>query len=289
MNKPIVCFAPAKINLALHIVGQKQDGYHLLESLVCFANFGDTISYMPKKEQRNFTLKIDGPFADTLTVDDNLVLKAAHLFADQNKGALGGEITLTKNLPIASGLGGGSADAAATLNAMAQFAGNINTEQLLEIAVELGADVPMCLHTQPLIARGIGEKISFIETFPELHMLLVNPNIAVSTPKIFKYLTNKKNTPLATLPKNNEWFDWINTQRNDLEPPAVKAEPVIGDVLLAIEKSGAQISRMSGSGATCFGIYSSHEACQQAQNQISKRYPKWWCVASKTNSSLIRK
>lgn len=303
MMHNIVYQAPAKINLALHVVGQSNTppntGYHLLESVVCFGDIGDAISFLPItniESGQDFSLKICGPFSKELNSsllnnEDNLILKAADFTASyfsnkHNTPKIGGEITLIKNLPISSGIGGGSADAAATIRAIAKFLNFELSKEFIKSTASLGADVPMCLYSSPLIARGIGDEIKTLNTLPAFHLLLVNPNVAVSTPAIFMRLSSKNNMPLLELPQGPNWMDWLSSQRNDLQIPAIQCEPIIGDVLGAIHNCGAQLVRMSGSGATCFGIFKNAQECETARLKIATDQPNWWCVATKTNPTV---
>ncbi len=276
--------APAKINLALHVVGQRPDGHHLLESIVTFADVGDRIGISPAFEDR-FT--VSGPFSDDVPIsDDNLVLRARDLLrAHQVERALPASpvhIHLEKNLPVASGIGGGSADAAATLHGLMRLwnAGPTPDERQA-IALKLGADVPMCLEGRPLIARGIGENLDGIETIPAFPMLLVNPRMAVSTPVIFRTLVNKSNPPLPSIADAATAADWIaamRTMRNDLEPPARSIEPTIAAVSDALSDTGASLVRMSGSGATCFAIYANDAERDAAADLLSQRHLNWYVL-----------
>ena len=284
--------APAKINLALHVVGQRADGHHLLESLVTFADRGDRIGLAPSSEDR-FTLS--GPFAAELSVtgDDqsgNLVLRARDLL--RQALALEGvdttpvHIHLEKNLPIASGIGGGSADAAATLQGLLDlWRARIDHPLLSTLALKLGADVPMCLDGRPLVARGIGEEITPAPELPAFPIVLVNPLVAVSTPVIFRTLKNKTNPPLA-VPAGPlsaaAWLAAMATMRNDLEPPACLSQPVIANVSGALARAGAGLVRMSGSGATCFGLFDSDERAQHAAHTLSAAHPEWYVLAART-------
>lgn len=291
--------APAKINLALHVIGQRPDGYHLLESVVCFCEYGDKINFKPIANKSEFSLSVCGPYAGELKNNlfhdkDNIVLRAVNFVATyilehSNVPTIGGEITLTKNLPISSGMGGGSADAAATIRAIAKFLDFELSHEFIASTVTLGADVPMCLHSAPLVARGIGEKIETLDALPSFHLLLVNPNIEVSTPDVFSKIETKNNTTLLPSPVKecdyDGWIEWLSKQRNDLEAPAIKCEPAISDVLYAIQNEGAKLSRMSGSGATCIGIFDTSQACETARLDIAKKHPDWWCVATNTASS----
>jgi 4-diphosphocytidyl-2-C-methyl-D-erythritol kinase len=286
--------APAKINLALHVVGQRADGYHLLESLVTFADAGDRIGFSISGEDR-FTLsgRFSGALPPTGDPAGNLVLKArdllrAHL-GEKGIQAAPVHLHLEKNLPVASGIGGGSADAAATLLGLLELWGvSTRLEILQAIALKLGADVPMCLRGEPLVARGIGDDIERVADFPSFPMLIVNPLKAVSTPVIFRLLKNKTQPPLAMphdRPSRDGWIDILKTLRNDLEPPARTLEPQIGAVSNALGLTGARLVRMSGSGASCFGLYASLEARDEAAAVLSRQNPGWYVLDCNSVSS----
>ena len=268
-------FAPAKINLTLHVTGQRDDGYHLLDSLVVFAaDVGDRVRVMPADA---VSLEVTGPIAEGVPVDEtNLVVKAANLFE------LPVAITLEKHLPMAAGLGGGSSDAAATLFAMADLTGNTH---LPEGAAELGADVRVCLARQAARMRGIGDEVQPVEGLPELFAVLANPGVEVSTPEVFAALENKHNLAMPKrIPRwRGAWsaLDWIAKQRNDLEDPARKIAPVIGDVLDALRAlDGARFARMSGSGATCFALFEERAEADMAAEALSEAHPGWWVTAA---------
>jgi 4-diphosphocytidyl-2-C-methyl-D-erythritol kinase len=281
--------APAKINLALHVVSQRADGYHLLESLVTFADAGDRIGFSISEEDR-FSLSgrfsVDLPLAGEAATG-NLVLKARDLLRGHlsEKGIETGPVHLhlEKNLPVASGIGGGSADAAATLLGLLDlWKVSIDRQSLLQIALNLGADVPMCLEGQPLIARGIGEDIELVTDFPSFPMLIINPLKAVSTPVIFRLLKDKTKPPLTMPPDRQSrdgWIDVLKALRNDLEPPARELEPEITAVSDALGLTSASLVRMSGSGASCFGLYASTEARDEAAAVLSRQHPNWYVLA----------
>ncbi|OBZ92829.1 4-diphosphocytidyl-2C-methyl-D-erythritol kinase [Pararhizobium polonicum] len=276
--------APAKINLALHVVGQRADGYHLLESLVTFADAGDRIGFSVSAEDC-FTLS--GRFSTDLQEADaagNLVLKARDLLraylAERGIQAGPVHLHLEKNLPVASGIGGGSADAAATLLGLLELWGvPVDHSGLEEIALKLGADVPMCLEGRPLIARGIGEDIEPLSEFPSFPMLIVNPRKAVSTPVIFRMLTSKTNPPLVMPPGRRDWIETLKGLRNDLEPPALGLEPEIAAVSRALAETGASFVRMSGSGASCFALFANTDARDAAADILSTRNPSWYVLS----------
>jgi len=278
--------APAKINLALHVTGQRADGYHLLETLVTFTEAGDTIGI---RDADADSFSISGPFGDLLRAGDggdNLVTRARDLLRDAlastGQPAPPVAIHLEKNLPVASGIGGGSADAAATLRGLLRhWRAGIAPDTLASMALTLGADVPMCLESRSLIARGIGEDIEPVTDLPELSMVLANPLKAVSTPEIFRRLQNKTNPPLpasATI----GWMDFLAQSRNDLQPPAQALLSEIGEIIGLLSQEGAALVRMSGSGATCFGIFHSLEAARKAETSLRKKRPGWYFQATRT-------
>jgi 4-diphosphocytidyl-2-C-methyl-D-erythritol kinase len=281
--------APAKINLALHVTGQRADGYHLLEMLVTFTEVGDVIHIEDAPEDR---FSISGPFSLTLKqsdAGDNLVLRARdYLRQASGIGFRPVAIHLDKNLPISSGIGGGSADAAATLRGLCRH-WNIALApgELADIALKLGADVPMCLASQPLMARGIGEDIETIADMPVLNLVLVNPLKAVSTPQIFKRLKSKSNPPLGQR-GDEPWMVFIGKSRNDLEPPAREVLTEIGEASDLLAGAGAELVRMSGSGATCFGIFATTEHAQSAAIRLRQQRPGWYVEATKTIDGLPR-
>ena len=269
-------FAPAKVNLTLHVTGQRPDGYHLLDSLVVFCGIGDRVTVQPAPR---LGLSISGPFAHLLPAHtDNLVLRAARLFANGKGAAIG----LDKHLPLASGVGGGSADAAATMRALARLWDVPLPDAAAVLA--LGADLLVCLQECPARMQGIGDRLSATPTLPECSIVLVNPGVAVPTPAVFKALQNKNNQPMPDiLPVWQDAADlcnWLMTQRNDMEPAARQIAPVIDQVLLAIAgQKDALIARMSGSGATCFGVFATRQAADAAARAIAKEQPQWWVAA----------
>lgn len=259
--------APAKLNLALHVTGRRGDGYHLLDSLVVFARAGDQVRLAPGP----LSLRIEGPFAGGLAADDdNLCLRAARLVGGQ------AAITLTKNLPVASGIGGGSADAAAVLRAFARRGHPLPADPQL-----LGADVPVCLASVPARMSGIGERVAPLPAMPPLPLVLVNPGVAIPTPQVFAALASRDNPPLPPLPAFADagaLVGWLARTRNDLQPPAMALAPVIGQVLAALSGQGARLARMSGSGATCFGIFADARAAETAAAALWRQ--GWWAVAT---------
>ena len=280
--------APAKINLALHVTGRRSDGYHLLDTLVIFTKFGDRVSVGPAERDEFIA---SGPFADAVPLDtSNLVLRARDLLRAHFPRAGGPvRIALEKNLPAASGIGGGSSDAAAALKALAGLWNiDIADEELARLALPLGADLPMCVAARPLLAKGIGEEIVPVERLPALPILLVNPRVPVPTPEVFRRLASRENPPLPPLPPRPDvaaLVGWLQNTRNDLEAPAAEAAPVILDVLSAIRRNGAAFARMSGSGATCFGIFGTAAEAEKAATRIAADRPGWWAVATQSSEA----
>lgn len=266
--------APAKINLALHVTGRRDDGYHLLDSLVTFAPVGDLVTL---RDGVGLSMTADGPEASGVPVDDsNLMVKAARA-----AGANNVQMHLVKNLPAASGIGGGSADAAAVLRGLAVLQPNGPVPSDAAV-MALGADVPMCVASTPARIRGIGDRIDRVD-LPPVPALLVNPRVPVSTPAVFKALTRRDNPPMPEdIPPFKDvdcLIDFLAGQRNDLEPAAKAVQPVIGDVLDAIgAQAGCRLARMSGSGATCFGLFDTESAAEAAAAAISAARPDWWVV-----------
>lgn len=277
-------FAAAKINLALHVTGRRKDGYHLLDSVVTFASIGDELQL---SKARGITLTLAGPFAGSLdTQAGNLVTKAANAWrAAGNRSGIGAEITLIKNLPVASGIGGGSADAAATLRGLDRL-WNIQPDDrpVDEIGLRLGADVPVCLTGKSCRMLGIGEKIELIDHLPPMPAVLVNPGVPVATAAVFGELSLAQGgqgyAPLDALPAastQGSWVEWLLQQRNDLQDAAIRCAPEIQDCLNAIDtRRGCRLARMSGSGATCFGVFETSTQAKTAALQISTVQPGWW-------------
>ncbi|WP_354038685.1 4-(cytidine 5'-diphospho)-2-C-methyl-D-erythritol kinase [Devosia sp. UYZn731] len=277
--------APAKVNLALHVTRRREDGYHDLESLVVFADVADDLEAMPARAD---TLVITGPFAKALGNGDNLITRAVAAFRAQWPGAVEQPLamTLRKNLPVAAGIGGGSADAAAALRLMAGLSTvAIPLLELSALALRLGADVPACLLSVPLVARGVGEILAPLPEFPTLHIVLVNPLVPVATADIFRRLRAHDNYPLPALPspltRPAQLGIWLAETRNDLQPPAVKIVPVIGDLIeLLGQTQGCILARMSGSGATVFGLFGSSGQAHQAAQELRRAHPEYWVAAA---------
>jgi len=279
-------FAYAKVNLTLHVTGQRDDGYHLLDSLVVFAGIADRL-YAARSGVSSLTL--EGPFGADVPRDiNNLVLRAAALFSQGN----GVAFTLAKHLPPASGIGGGSADAAAAIRAILQMLAEDDDLKAIETlfasvdraaVLSLGADVPVCLMSRPARMRGIGNDVALVDC-PECWITLVNPRVEVPTPQVFAGLHSKTNPAMAerlpTWPDAQALADWLQSQRNDLEGPALAIAPVIADVLTALRaQPGALIARMSGSGATCFALSASQAQAEAVASAVRAQNPDWWVAA----------
>jgi 4-diphosphocytidyl-2-C-methyl-D-erythritol kinase len=277
-------FAPAKINLFLHVGERRSDGYHALESLVVFADVGDELLI---ESAHAFSLALDGPFGGKLADEqENLIAKAARALAAKASRSPNVKITLTKNLPVASGIGGGSADAAATLRGLVQFWDlKIPQIELHAIAEALGSDVPACLLSETLWMTGRGEGIEPIPGIPPAPLVLVNPGVAVSTARIFANLKTRVGVGQAAKPKTDlsvlALADYFKSNRNDLENPAREIAPAIDEVLKTISHSGALSTRMSGSGATCFGLFADDQSAQVAATKIAEDHPNWWVKKAK--------
>lgn len=266
-------FAPAKVNLCLHVTGRRADGYHLLDSLVAFADVGDRVT---AEAADAWSLAITGPFAAGLgTGEDNLVRRAARL-----AGGRPAALRLEKRLPVASGLGGGSADAAAALRSLAALDGRPVPADLLA----LGADVPVCLESRTRRMRGVGEVLDEVPPLPPAHLCLVNPGRALSTPAVFGALASAENAALPDMPPLPDapaLARWLGLQRNDLEAPARGIEPAVGVALSRLGSTdGCLLARMSGSGATCFGLYATRPEAEAAARTLSAAHPGWWVAAA---------
>ncbi|OUJ15249.1 4-(cytidine 5'-diphospho)-2-C-methyl-D-erythritol kinase [Acetobacter sp. DsW_063] len=279
--------AHAKINLYLHVTGRRDDGYHLLDSLAVFAGAADTLSLSP--DAGALSLSVGGPFGAGLSTgatDDNLVMRAARLLAEEAGRAPTGALTLEKALPVASGIGGGSADAAAALRLL-QRAWDVAVpeERLFELAEKLGADVPVCLAQRSARMGGVGERLDPAPALPDCGMILVNCGLGVSTPAVFRArdggFSDAPALPAAWANAAEMATD-LSRLHNDLETAACALCPTIREVLAAIDAlPGCLLSRMSGSGATCFGIFDTPEAARRAAAQLSALTParSWWVWA----------
>jgi 4-diphosphocytidyl-2-C-methyl-D-erythritol kinase len=281
----------AKVNLTLRVVGRRVDGYHDLESMVVFADCADRLTLTPGSE---LSLTTTGPLAQHCgEAADNLVLKAARLLGERVPDLKLGSFTLDKVLPVAAGIGGGSADAAAALRLLARLNGlALDDERLLEVALLTGADVPVCLASRACDMTGVGETLLPL-SLPKMPCVLVNPRVAVATRDVFEKLGLRNGELLVgatdviqatAWPEDGasleEWVEVLAAGSNDLEAPATRIQPVIGEVLTALSATdGAWLARMSGSGATCFAIYENTAEAQRASQKIQIDHPQWWVYA----------
>jgi 4-diphosphocytidyl-2-C-methyl-D-erythritol kinase len=283
--------ARGKVNLTLRVVGRRVDGYHELESVVAFADCADRLSLTPGSELH---LETTGPLAQACgEAADNLVFKAARLLGERVPDLKCGEFILDKVLPVAAGIGGGSADAAAALRLLARVNGiAFDDERLIEVARLTGADVPVCLNSRPCVMTGVGESLLPL-ALPKMPCVMVNPGIPVATRDVFAALGLRNGELLVgaadviqatAWPEQGasveDWVEALAASANDLEAPAMRIEPVIGEVLSALNASnGAWLARMSGSGATCFAIYENTAEARRAAEKIKLDHPGWWVHA----------
>jgi 4-diphosphocytidyl-2-C-methyl-D-erythritol kinase len=285
--------APAKVNLTLRVLGKRADGYHDLESLVVFAGLADRVALTPADA---LGLDVDGPTAAASgDVSDNLVLGAARALAERVAGLRVGRFTLTKLLPVAAGLGGGSSDAAAALRLLARLNGLAPDEaRLMAVARATGADVPVCLDPRPRIMRGIGDLLSAPLDLPPLPAVLVNPGVAVPTKDVFGKLGlatgetrgDPTEIPVSQLKSRDALLAYLEAQPNDLEAPAIAIQPAIVEVLAAIGgQADCLLARMSGSGATCFGLFKTEAAAAAAAQALASPHPNWWVAPTSFNAS----
>jgi 4-diphosphocytidyl-2-C-methyl-D-erythritol kinase len=284
--------ARAKVNLTLRVLGRRADGYHDLESLVVFADCADTLTLDPGP---GLKLTATGPgAAECGDGEDNLVIRVATALRERIDGLRAGSFTLDKHLPVAAGIGGGSADAAAALRLLASANGiSVSDPRIADVARSTGADIPVCLLSRACTMTGVGENLTFrdVTAFP---CVMINPRIAVATKDVFGALALAKGETLKRAPdatekpwpaagataNADEWLDAIAASSNDLEPPALKVEPAIGSVLSALRAtSGIRLARMSGSGATCFGIFAAADDARAAAKSIAAKHPGWWVHA----------
>ena len=279
--------ARAKVNLFLHVLGRRPEGFHILRMMVVFPKIGDLITAEPAS---GLSLSVSGPFGDGLsTGDDNLALGAAAALAAKIGGARGAALHLEKNLPIAAGIGGGSADAGAALRLLSRMWPGADRADLHDIAFALGADAPMCLAQTPAIVGGIGERLSPAPAFPGFWIVLVNPMTPLSTAEVFAGLERRENPPGAAPPARfadlSHLTSWLSTQRNDMESAARRLRPEIGKVLSALAwDRTCRLHRMSGSGATCFGVFATEGEAVAAADRLRKAEPGWWVAAAEVDA-----
>jgi 4-diphosphocytidyl-2-C-methyl-D-erythritol kinase len=281
-GEAVTVFAPAKINLYLHVVGRRADGYHLLDSLIAFADIGDEVAAGPAD---TLSLTVSGPEAAALaaTGDDNLVLRAARAFAAHHGIAAGAQLHLTKNLPVASGIGGGSSDAAATLRALAVLWRRPLDDAAMRIAASLGADIPACLDGRPVWVSGVGEQLDPLPRLPLLGIVLANPRRELPTAAVFRARQGDFTTDqfVRTTPRHAVGlFGLLRQCRNDLTEAAQSLMPEIEAMLAELAAlPDAYLARMSGSGATCFALFADRTAAEHAAAELGAMQPGWWVRA----------
>ena len=273
----------AKVNLSLRVVGRRGDGYHELQSLVVFAGVADGLTLAPAPD---LCLQITGPFADALAPSaDNLVLRAAAALRAYGGVAEGASITLDKRLPVAAGIGGGSADAAATLEGLAElWSLDLSAAELAEIALPLGADLPVCLTGRAALVGGIGERIEPVPGIPDAWLVLANPGVALATSAVFAARQGRFSAILDALGdwgRLDDLVAWLRTAGNDLAAPARRLCPAIDRVLSRLDVSeSCLLAQMSGSGATCYGLFANRRAAERAAAEIGHEQPAWWIAAA---------
>jgi 4-diphosphocytidyl-2-C-methyl-D-erythritol kinase len=283
--------APAKINLTLHVVGRRPDLYHELESLVAFSRSGDSLSLAPGEE---FKLHVGGPMAEASgDPEKNLVLKAARNLAERIEGLKLGAFSLTKNLPVAAGIGGGSSDAAAALRLLARANDLAEDDpRLLDAAQATGADVPVCLAARTRMMTGVGERLGPVLLLPPLPTLIVNPRRPLETKAVFAKMkiAAGARTDFGPHPQITSGLSYeallaaLRKGRNDMEDAACVLAPVIVDVLAVLAAApGCRLARMSGSGTTCFGIFANCRAVARAKKAILEAHPDWWVKSALLN------
>ena len=288
--------APAKINLALHVLSRRPDGYHLIDSLVVFAEFADLVGVAASPSDR-LELVLDGPFAKELDLlnrpNENLVMRSAEaiLRATKRRENRSAQMNLTKHIPIAAGLGGGSADSAGALRLLNRYWElELSDQQLAEIGLSLGADVPMCLMSKPVIAGGIGEQLTPAIGIPRLPLVLVNASVPLSTASVYARLEDTERSALPPLPGRFSsmvsFVIWLRQTRNDLSEPAKAETGLASEAVKALSSDpDCLFARMSGSGATAFGIFPKLSAAEWTAKQIRQNRPNWWVVATETIGS----
>lgn len=281
--EPLIHRAWAKINLFLEITGRRPDGYHELDSLVVFAGVGDRVTLEPADD---LWLEYEGRFAADLPLaEDNIVLRAAQELARRLGKDPKARLMLTKELPVASGIGGGSADAAAAIEGLLRlWDAELNASDLADLALGLGADVPVCLFGRPALMRGIGEQLERAPSLPAAWLLLVNPGVSLNTAQVFATRSGAFSVarPWAGDSSSPEHLaEKLGERRNDLEVPARALAPAIDTVLGRLgEEDGCLLARMSGSGATCFGLFAGSEQAHAAAQRLSQEQPDWWVQAA---------
>ncbi len=281
----------AKVNLTLHVTGRRADGAHDLDSLIVFAGIGDGLEIAPGSQ---ITLEIAGPFAPALRAaeSDNLVIAAARALAARYGVGEGARLRLDKQLPVAAGLGGGSADAAAALHGLVEFWGlDAPAAELHALAAELGADVPVCLAGRPSFVAGIGDRVVAAQALPPAWLVLANPGVPLSTAAVFAARKGRFSAPMRwrePIADLRAWAARLTACRNDLEVPALGLVPEIREVLATLrDTAGCMLARMSGSGATCFGLYAVEPAATAAARRIAATRPGWWVRAAPLRPAAV--
>ncbi|MBL0319928.1 MAG: 4-(cytidine 5'-diphospho)-2-C-methyl-D-erythritol kinase [Alphaproteobacteria bacterium] len=288
----LTLFSPAKINLFLHITGRLANGYHTLETMAGFCSIGDSLHF---KDAPIFSVHIQGPCAKELLNtphDDLSITKAATLLANLTKHPLAATVSLDKQLPVASGIGGGSTNAATTFLGLNQVWGtDIPLKEMEKLGLTIGADVPMCIYQKPVLVKGMGDIIEPLGDVPPLYIILANPTFPVPTPLIYNAFKDQNypfSSPLSdAIPTQaDELLTWLSLQRNDLQATACHLYPEIDSVISALSQlPGCRISRMSGSGATCFGLFADERQAHQGAADLKLNYPKWWVKSGVVTSS----
>lgn len=280
--------APAKVNLSLHVTGRRDDGYHLLDSLVVFTEFGDRLTIARGDDA---SLSLSGPYASCIhdtPADDNLALRAARAMAQHFHQSGGWRVALEKHIPVGAGLGGGSADAGAVIRTLAaQWHRLVDEAAIQLLALSLGADVPACIHSRSLYMRGIGEQITPAPGLPQLALLLVNHGESLATGQVFAALNGERTSPLPVWQGGgfDDFIAYLSHCRNDLQEAAIGLCPTVAHVLACLERlPQCRLARMSGSGATCFGIFETLGQAQQAAQQLAQEKPAWWNIATRVIS-----
>lgn len=271
------CFAPAKVNLFLHVTGRRADGYHTLESLIFFADIADRLTVQPADST---SLSSHGPFAAALpAANDNIVMETCRLLKQHYPEIPDVRITLEKNLPVAAGIGGGSGDAAAAARAVLALADiQPEPEKIVGVLQTLGAEMPVCYHAKPALVEGIGERLTFWPDLPDWGIVLVNPQVPLRTRDVFAGVKNYGKAGNYPIPKTPaDWLELAAATGNDLQRPAEKIVAEIPAMLAALKTSAhCLLARMSGSGATCFGLYAGRARAKEAAEILQTRYPQWW-------------
>lgn len=281
--------ASAKLNLFLHVTGKRADGYHLLQSLVAFTDAGDVLR---AGNSETLELHVSGRFADRMPQPQrNSVWHAANLLRDFAGCESAARITLEKNLPVAAGIGGGSADAAAALRLLSRlWQLDLHPEERHALAVQLGADVPVCMESKPCYMEGIGELRTAIDALPACWLVLANPGVPLLTADVFKALKTSSSTPIAlpvSFSSPEMLAGYLAATRNDLQATATKLLPVIDTVIGALTaQPGCMLARMSGSGPTCFGLFTNEDAARAGARNIATAQPEWWVAPTRMKGTL---